>query len=296
MKCEECQEFLDEYLDGEVEGKLAARMGAHVSGCASCSKLYEEHRQEQELYARYQRDVEVTPALWAGVEARIKQEMGSRASRPGPPRFAQSRFGAGLRGRLAGLLSAPRFSPALAAALVLAAIGLTVAVMSFMQSRNDRIVAVETAGRAGDRDSANRPAEPAQPKAGDNKNEVAGGGGETNEPPSAEKESRPAPQKQLVARAQPAPRKQPDPMRLVQEAEQKYLAAIAILSRDVNHRRSQIDPTVLARFDNALADIDRTIQDTRRVVREHPDDPVALQYLLSAYAKKVDALREMAVD
>jgi len=103
MKCEECQKFLEEYVDGETEGKLAARLSAHVSSCANCSKLYEEHRREQELYARYQRDIEVTPALWAGVEARIKQEKHSPVT---------SRFGAGLRERLAGLFATPRFSPA----------------------------------------------------------------------------------------------------------------------------------------------------------------------------------------
>ena len=62
------------------------------------------------------------------------------------------------------------------------------------------------------------------------------------------------------------------------------------------HHRSQIDPAVLARFDSALSDIDRTIQETRQVVRRNPEDPVALQYLLSAYARKVDTLRAMALD
>jgi hypothetical protein len=85
-------------------------------------------------------------------------------------------------------------------------------------------------------------------------------------------------------------------MKLVREAEQKYLAAIAIMSQDVKRHRSQIDPAVLARFDSALSDIDRTIAETRQIVRRNPDDPVALQYLLSAYAKKVDTLRALTLD
>src|ERR1041385_330405 len=101
MKCEECQQYLEEYVDGELDRKLAAKLSAHVSACAACSKLYEEQRQEQELYARYQRDIEVTPALWAGVEARIKQEKHSRSS--------ASSFGAGLRERLAAMFATPRF-------------------------------------------------------------------------------------------------------------------------------------------------------------------------------------------
>jgi hypothetical protein len=51
---------------------------------------------------------------------------------------------------------------------------------------------------------------------------------------------------------------------------------------------------MVARFDSALTDIDRTIKDTRRVVRDNPEDPIALQYLLAAYSKKVDALRGMS--
>jgi hypothetical protein len=53
---------------------------------------------------------------------------------------------------------------------------------------------------------------------------------------------------------------------------------------------------VLARFDASLAEIDRTIKETRQVVRQNPEDPIALQYLLAAYSKKVDVLREMTND
>jgi hypothetical protein len=87
---------------------------------------------------------------------------------------------------------------------------------------------------------------------------------------------------------------EPDPGQLVREAEQKYIAAIAILSRDVSKKRSGMDPMVAARFDAALGEIDKTIAETRRAVRSNPDDPIALQYMLSAYSKKVDTLREMS--
>ena len=287
MKCEECQQFLEEYIDGELEMKLAARVSAHASNCSDCSKAYEELKQEHEVYAHYQRDVEVTPALWAGVEARILHEKAARA-----PRGL-----AGLRERLAALFATPRFSPALAAALVLVAIGLTVVVMSVMNSRNNNqpLATDRPPQENGNPNNTNKSVEPPVTKPESKREELAGGGKDkdTDKPAIVEKENKPAVQKQLVAKAPP---RQADPAQLVREAEQKYLAAISILSRDFNRRRSQVDPTVLARFDSALADIDRTIKDTRRVVREHPDDPVALQYLLSAYAKKVDALRDMAVD
>ena len=91
-----------------------------------------------------------------------------------------------------------------------------------------------------------------------------------------------------------SPGRKPTPAELVREAEQKYLSAIALLSRDLKHQGSQVDPQVLAQFEQALGAIDRTIAATRRVVQEHPNDPVAVQYMLTAYAKKVEVLEEMA--
>jgi hypothetical protein len=82
--------------------------------------------------------------------------------------------------------------------------------------------------------------------------------------------------------------------RLVREAESKYLAAIRMLSEDVNRKRTRLDPQVAARFDETLATIDRSIAETRRTVLRQRNDPVAVQYMLSAYAKKVEVMREMA--
>jgi hypothetical protein len=96
------------------------------------------------------------------------------------------------------------------------------------------------------------------------------------------------------ARKPESPNRGLSPDELVREAEQKYLAAIAILSRDVNRRRSRLDADTRARFEQTLAAVDRTIAGTRRAVRQHPGDPVAVQYMLTAYAKKVEVLREMA--
>ncbi|HEV2704591.1 MAG TPA: hypothetical protein VGV59_01625, partial [Pyrinomonadaceae bacterium] len=84
------------------------------------------------------------------------------------------------------------------------------------------------------------------------------------------------------------------PDQLVREAEQKYLAAIRLLSHDVRRNRARLDPQTAARFERTLATIDRTIAGTRRAVRQHPGDPVAVNYMLAAYARKVEVLREMA--
>jgi hypothetical protein len=53
-------------------------------------------------------------------------------------------------------------------------------------------------------------------------------------------------------------------------------------------------PAVVERLDAAIAGIDRTIADTRKALRQNPGDSIALDYMLTAYARKVDLLRDIA--
>ena len=281
MKCEECQALLEEYVDGALDQRTVQPLTAHMNVCAVCSRFREDVVGEQELYSKYERDVEVSPALWSSIEAQIKQ---ARAARP-------AGFVSRLREWVNGGFAAPRLSPAFAAALVVFAIVLTVAVMSYLnsQSRGSLVAAgnknaVERPGAANDNRTA--PA-PTPAPATDPQEAVPKGGSATGEKRNQVKVNVAVPRKNLASTSASTPEQ------LVREAEQKYVTAIAMLTRDVNRRRSQLDPMLLARLDAALGDIDRTIRDTRRVVRENPEDPIALQYLLAAYSKKVDVLREM---
>jgi len=263
MKCDVCQQVLEEYFDGELKAGRAAEVRAHLAGCAACATMLAELRQEHELFARYEREVEVTPALWAGIEARIKAEKST-------PPVAPARRG--WRAWFSGLFAMPHISPAFAAAMVVIAIGVTVVVMSYLHSRgtNSNPSVAEVAPNKNGGGNNNEAAPPA-PQSDSNppgrdlakKPENATG---PNDGRPAVPEPKPALQKQLAVNKPQAP---PDPMKLVREAEQKYQAAIAIMAKDVSRRRSQIDPAVLARFDSALADIDRTIQETRQIVRRN---------------------------
>jgi hypothetical protein len=80
---------------------------------------------------------------------------------------------------------------------------------------------------------------------------------------------------------------------VARRAEQEYLSAIKILSRDIKRRRAVISPALLSQIKTALAEVDRTIAATRRVAHEQPRDPVAVQYMASAYENKVELLREV---
>ncbi len=115
MKCEECTPLIEEYLDGELGAREAERLTAHLALCAQCAQEADALRSEQEIYARYQREVEVTPALWQAVRARIEEE---KEARP-------SNIVAGWRGWLAETFGThARLRPAFTMALVLLALGI----------------------------------------------------------------------------------------------------------------------------------------------------------------------------
>jgi tetratricopeptide (TPR) repeat protein len=282
MKCEECRILIEDYADGALAEKASSLVNSHMEGCAQCSSFYQELGREQEIYARYERGIDATPLLWSSIEARINQE---RTARP-------VGFVGRWRERFAVAFAAPRLTPAFAAALVIIAIGVTVAVMSYLNSANrGRIVATGIPpanidpGPSNGNHAAVTPATPSGKAEPGTQAKAAG-----SVTPNAVNVTATAPRRNAAATTRPTPEQ------LVREAEQKYLTAIAILSRDVNRQRSQLDPLLLARFDAALGEIDRTIKETQRVARENPGDPIALQYLLAAYSKKVDVLRGMTTD
>lgn len=286
MGCEDCLTIIEEYVDGELDAKAERRVGEHLSGCASCESVANALAREQAFYSSYQRDIEITPDLWSGIQARIGKEV--KVEKPGLLTRVREGF--------ASLLQTPRLSPAFAALLVAVTIGATVAVMTLMNSGNSN---QQIASGGGDKTqpapaptgNATVEKEPtAQQSAPDTSNQIARK--EQLDAPAPERASqkRQAAQKPMVAKQAPTPEQ------LIREAEQKYLSAIAILEKDIDRRRPNLDPAMYARFQVALGDINRTIQETRRAVRDNPDDPIALQYMLGAYSKKVEVLRELAMD
>lgn len=292
MKCEDCQKVLEEYSDGELAERASREVGEHLLKCEGCAREFEALKDEQNLYALYRREVEVSPALWSQVSARIDEEKRRERAHP------VSRW----RRALAELFGTPRLSPALTFALLILAVGATAGLMKYMQSRNASPPTVA-------KTSTESPAPATQQKSDDEAVNVdkreADVAQSDNSKPSIEDEKRDersAPTNKLadkveskrVAARTVGYTDEASPDVLVREAEQKYRAAIALLARDAKRRRTLLEPDVRARFDQTLAAVDRTISETRQAVRQQPDDPVAVQYMLSAYAKKVEVLREMA--
>jgi putative zinc finger protein len=67
MKCEVCQEHLEEYLDGELVPVEQEEINAHLITCADCSASFATLTAEQELFSRYDREIEVPPFLWTRI-------------------------------------------------------------------------------------------------------------------------------------------------------------------------------------------------------------------------------------
>ncbi|SRR6266498_375649 len=282
MRCDECQITIEAYFDGEVDVKTRLEVARHLGDCAPCARLIQRLKAEQEVYLAYEPQVEIRPELRALVQSRIAKRR---------PTLLSGTFER-LQRWLPTTFTLPQVSGWATAALVLVAIGLTVAFMKYTRPGGER-----TVGSLGEQSAkATLPAQPSA--AGVLQNAIAG----VDKP--KEREVKPGERMELAAttRNPKTPLRfygsihKPNtdtPDRLVREAEQKYLAAIAMLTRTVERKRTRLDALTLARLEQTLVSVDRTIAGTRKVVRQHPDDPVAVQYMLNAYSRKVDVLREM---
>ena len=289
MKCEACLGMMDELIEGEVDGSLEREATAHIAMCGPCSQLYANLRSEQELFRKYLLEVAPTPALWANLRLELEKEKVIRASQS---QFRLQRWLALALGRL-------RVTPQLATALVLITIGLTIGIMvwrtsidtSIHQARNPRIVGVQPSpevngeGTHHDSDDTDR-----RSSTNDNDRTIrpsstgSGNSGRGIQVSAAGSASR-----RMIERSPAVPTLD----EVARRAEQEYLSAIKILSRDIKRRRAVISPALLSQLETALAEVDRNIAATRRVAREQPRDPVAVQYLAAAYENKIELLRDV---
>ena len=107
MKCEVCLEFLEEYLDGELAAETNEQIDAHLVACSECSTSFAALTVEQEIFARYDREVEVSPFLWTRIAAHTVSE--SNVAK---------------RGWLATIFRKPSLASAIAISLIVGLIGI----------------------------------------------------------------------------------------------------------------------------------------------------------------------------
>ncbi|HYO63330.1 MAG TPA: zf-HC2 domain-containing protein [Pyrinomonadaceae bacterium] len=127
MRCEDCLTVVEEYFDGELNEETETRVAAHLAACAECSEALDALAEEQTLYARYDREIEPSPALWQAVSARIAEADEARAtgetfSMLAPERLAAASVLTRWRERVASLFALPSLNPALAGGVALVAV------------------------------------------------------------------------------------------------------------------------------------------------------------------------------
>jgi predicted anti-sigma-YlaC factor YlaD len=119
MKCDDCLNLLAEYIDGEAIEGDAEQVSAHLIKCAACASEFEALTAEQEIYARYDRELNVSPAMWHAIEARTTTEsVAVTSSSKSNPRTW-----------LAGLFVAPRFGFAFSGAVAVFIVAVVIGVM-----------------------------------------------------------------------------------------------------------------------------------------------------------------------
>lgn len=80
----------------------------------------------------------------------------------------------------------------------------------------------------------------------------------------------------------------------IARAEREYQGAIKLLDRVIARHRDNFAPGLLKQYESSLALIDNSIAESRRALRDRPEDAASGQFLLSAYAKKLELMQEIA--
>jgi len=79
MKCDDCLNLLEMYIDGEAGERNTDQAREHLMKCESCTGEFEALTAESELYQRYDRDLQISPAIWNGIAARIATQTAAKS-------------------------------------------------------------------------------------------------------------------------------------------------------------------------------------------------------------------------
>jgi len=112
MKCEICRDLLEEYLDAELRAEEAEEISAHLITCVQCAASYAALTAEQEMFVRYDREIEVPSGLWDSITTEITPATS----------VTETPAKSTLFDHLAGLFRFPSLSFASAAAVLLLAL------------------------------------------------------------------------------------------------------------------------------------------------------------------------------
>lgn len=285
MNCQRCQTELEDFLYGELSERLAGEMRAHLAACAACSAVRDELESENQLFAKFyeQTAIEPTGEMWGAIRDHIASE---------PVRQAQAETKLqeklGWWKSLIGGLLTPVVMRQAALALLLVALSVTATMVLMKRDDSKQTVAREDPKQ----NLTPTPQITVTPKSAPSPtSDVATAG--------AVKPVRPAPVNQpLSTRREPVQQLSDQELlaRQLAKAEREYQGAIKMLDRAIARRRDNIEPEAFKQYEGSLALIDNSIAQSKRALRNQPNDLAAGQFLLAAYAKKVELMQTIAMN
>ena len=286
MNCENCKNELEDFLYSELGAARDAEVRAHLANCAVCAALRDEIERENEIFSQFYELTSIEPAgeMWEAIRARINAEPRGQSLIEGRAGWLE-RLRAGAFGRL---LAPATLRQAVFAALLIA---LSVAATTFYLRRNDR-GGKDLAGNVVNVTPTPTPAPISTPTPSPTPStRIPDVGKPTKETPA------PKSTRSVINQAAP-PRQLTDQElmnRQIARAEHEYQKAIRLLDQAIAKQRDRLDPELIRQYESSLALIDNSIASSRRALRERPGDPTAGQFLLAAYAKKLDLMQDIAM-
>jgi len=280
--CEEFQVRIEDFIAGELDKAEVASVRAHLSSCADCRQFQALIERENEAYSNFyvQTSMEPSSEVWETISKRIGSETSEIAS-------TRTILEGRERRSFLDWFRTPSFVRqfAAAAALVLISVFLTWFIVS-RASRSDSGAQLATNVTPAPV-ATSTPLAVSTPKPEENKTLT----GVT----SVEKvttRSKPAPQPATPT----APLSEDQQIQQqIARTEGEYLKAIRLLDRAIVKRKDTLDADTMAQYKSSLALIDDSIDKSRAALKKQPGDLAAGQFLLAAYARKVDVMQEIAI-
>lgn len=273
MNCERCKIDLEDFLYDELTERTAAEVRQHLADCSGCVAERDRLESENSLFTEFYEQTAIDPSAenWEAIRVRIAAE---------PVRVVSEDKAAWWQ-TIFGWLVLPSLARQAALAVLLIAVSVAATVLLMRRNENSkdggrniaRQQPTPTPQVVVTPDPAPTPvtslAETAQRKT-------------TRPLPTIHKTSEPLNEQQALAQ------------QLIR-TEREYQNAVKLLGRAVAKRRNGFEPEAFKKYESSLALIDSSIAQSKRALRELPNDLVAGQFLLAAYARKVELMQEIAM-
>ncbi|MEY4168603.1 MAG: hypothetical protein RIR52_2427 [Acidobacteriota bacterium] len=270
MLCELVQKALPDFLDGELTGRRGARVQAHLDTCHDCQTVRLKIEAEKAAFLAYYECTAIEPpeGMWMAIRGGIQASEGSH--------YIESRP-RGWWSRMEEVTSrAVSWQALYAVLLIVVSVFATRYVVKPDGGKPSGVANVVSVPKLAEPDSATL---------------------STSSPPTSPSPAAPPP---VLPQRLPVFKER----RLTEEeiirqqiarAEREYQRAVLLLSQAIARRRDTLDPGVVRQYESSLSLIDDSIRQSHRALQEMPNDVGAGQFLLGAYARKIELMQDVAL-